>query len=194
MKYKEYLETATTERKNELLTDEEIRKLFTTPLGELDKKYRNLLECPNFLTEEDSIKHFYNNHSIQEYVTRYIYISEDYEYLDGEDFVIPLFVYRDSDNTPCGFIVYLKDDEYSDRIKNIVLFSFDVNDKSFGRQIWIDFEKDLAEKIKEYKTITWFAKETNTATKKYDSIIERFNGSKSLAYEGILKYQIGGDV
>ena len=194
MKYKEYLETATTERKNELLTDEDIRKLFTTPLGELDTKYRNLLECPAILADEYAIKEFFNNFSFKEMVSEYIKEFEEFEFLDGDDYAMPFFVYKDESNTPCGFIVYIKPEEDSPFIENIILFSFNVNDKSFGRQIWIDLEKDLDNKVKEYETISWFAKETNQATTRYDYLINKYGGTKKRISNSIVEYTIKGDI
>lgn len=89
------------------------------------------------------------------------------------------FIFKDDNNEPCGFLAYVKGSPSSKKIEEVVLFSFDLSRKDFGKQIWIDFEKNLTEKIKKGYTVSWKCKKENPASMRYNKIIENLNGKRN---------------
>ena len=190
MKYSEYFKKADKEEKEKLkMSSEEIRHFFTTPLGELEPKYRNLIKDPGIISDSASIIEHYNRYSIEKIIDEYSNLDFDEDIDDY--FYEPYFVYKDSDSEPCGYIVYTHVVNRRKYIDEIVLFSFDVNRKDFGRQIWTDFEKDLKSKLEDGYVIRWCSKTTNPAKIRYDSFMKEFNGNSKTIEDNIIEYVLG---
>lgn len=180
MRYSEYFKKA---------DSEEIKRLFTTPLGELEPKYRNLIQDPDIINDDESITKYYNTYSLEKIVNEYLHtdIDEDIDDVYYE----PYFVYKDVDNEPCGYIVYSHIDNKPSSIDEVVLFSFDANRKDFGRQIWIDFEKDLKLKKDKGLIVKWQSKKSNSANIRYDAIVKRLDGYSHSLEKNIVEYVVG---
>lgn len=190
MRYSEYFKKADNEEKERLkMSSEEIKHLFTTPLGELEPKYRNLIKDPEIINDKFDIGQYYNAYSIEWIVNTYCNIDID---LDIDDsYNEPYFVYKDHNNEPCGFIVYIHNIEEPHNVSEIILFSFNAKRKDFGRQIWIDFEKDLRSKKDEGFIVKWQSKKSNPANVRYDAIVKRLDGYSHNLEKNIVEYVIG---
>ena len=194
MNFKEYLERAKNERRLEFLSDSELNKILTTPFVKLDKEYRNLLPNPGEVGIDkasekkvlewlmktggslDRIIEDRLDTASKEYSE---YDDFDEEYEEGDPFYESYFIFKDDNNEPCGFLAYVKGSPSSKKIEEVVLFSFDLSRKDFGKQIWIDFEKNLIEKIKKGYTVSWKCKKENPASMRYNKIIENLNGKRN---------------
>lgn len=191
MTFNEYLEIASREQKNKLEGDEGIRKLLNTPMIDLNLKYRNLI--PNFgvvgdenllrntlkgkMTLGDIIEENLDTQSLNNSFNYWGDFEDEFE--EGvDDYVEAYFVHKDDSKDPCGFIAYNKGDGSSKIIRSIILFSFNLSGKDFGKQIWIDLEKDLQKKIEEGYSVRWRSKKENSACKNYEYFIHKFKGEK----------------
>lgn len=192
MRYSEYFKKASREDKERLkMSSEEIEHLFTTPLGELEPKYRNLIQDPDILNDDESITKYYNAYSLEKIVNEYLRtdIDEDIDDVYYE----PYFVYKDVDNEPCGYIVYSHIMSEPHNVDEVVLFSFDAKRKDFGRQIWIDFEKGLESKKSNGLVVKWQSKKSNPANIRYDAIVKRLDGYSRSLEKNIVEYVVGGN-
>ena len=190
MRYSEYFKKADNEEKERLkMSSEEIKRLFTTPLGELEPKYRNLIHDPDIVNDDESITKYYNTYSLEKIVNEYLHtdIDEDIDDVYYE----PYFVYKDVDNEPCGYIVYSHIINKPSSIDEVVLFSFDANRKDFGRQIWIDFEKDLKLKKDKGLIVKWQSKKSNSVNIRHDAIVKRLDGYSHSLEKNIVEYVVG---
>ncbi len=190
MRYSEYFKKADNEEKERLkMSSEEIKRLFTTPLGELEPKYRNLIHDPDIVNDDESITKYYNTYSLEKIVNEYLHtdIDEDIDDVYYE----PYFVYKDVDNEPCGYIVYSHIINMPSSVDEVVLFSFDANRKDFGRQIWIDFEKDLKLKKDKGLIVKWQSKKSNSANIRHDAIVKRLDGYSHSLEKNIVEYVVG---
>jgi hypothetical protein len=195
MDFKEYLKSIAEPQVDELLKDEEIDKIFKTPFGKLDVKYRNLISNPGELEGEEKVGEYYtkSGKSLEYIIRNHLNFEDDFDDDWDEDvYYEPYFVYIEDTNEPCGYLVYEWENKNSSVINNVILFSFDVSRKDFGKQIWVDFEKDLAKKVKEGYIINWRSKKTNLACLRYDVLINKFKGVRYPEGDYWV-YRIGGE-
>lgn len=189
----EYLEEVDESKIFKLMSDKEVEDVLKTPFGELNKKYRNLFPYPvhpGELNNEEEARKYYTQQgkSLEQIIRRRLnHEGNFYEYFE------PYFVYKDETNEPCGYIVYESEDKESLIVDDVVLFSFDVSRKDFGKQIWIDFEKDLKRKVKEGYDISWMSRKSNPACIRYDRLIKDLNGKKT-SKGRYCKYHIGSRI
>ena len=205
MLYTEYLKTANKEKTFSILNTKEISDILNTPFSKLNKKYLNLIPNPGELGGEFSQNYLIrDNHTLKDFIQERIdtqsLIDSASEYDDfentftegAEDYLESYFIYKDDTKEPCGFISYSKYNASSKEIYAVVLFSFDLSRRDFGKQIWIDFEKDLKKKVQKGYVIKWRSKKENKACDSYDNLIAKFNGIK-FSKGNYWDYQIGGN-
>lgn len=193
MIFNEYLEEVDEPKIFKLMSDKEVEDVLKTPFGELDKKYRNFFPYPvhpGELNNEEEARKYYTQRgkSLEQIIRRRLnHEWNPYEYFE------PYFVYKDETNEPCGYIVYELKDKESLIVDDVVLSSFDIFRKDFGKQIWIDFEKDLKRKVKEGYDISWMSRKSNPACIRYDKLIKDLNGKK-ISIGRYCKYHVGRSI
>lgn len=202
MKYQEYLKKADQNLKRNIeLSSKEVDYLLNTPIGELNIRYRNLFQDPGWIESEKKLKDYYNKWSLDEIISNYLKDEKDLydelglDYVEDKnnETVEPYFVYQDLTKEPCGFIAF---DilEKKKEISDFVLFSFDLKRKDFGKQIWIDLEKCLKEKLNKGYKVLWYSKKSNPAALHYDNLIKLFKGRKTEEDASIWKYEVPSNV
>lgn len=196
MTFNEYLAKINEDRLSSILEDEELNSFLNTPIKNLDPKYKNLLKDPGEVEGEKIKVNKEEEKSLLQKIIQFIYYDDFYEeeeWDEGGTFFDPYFVYRDDTNEPCGYILYEMSSPLAKEVLNIVLFSFDISKKDFGKQIWTDLKKDLKRKIEEGYDVHWRSKKSNPACNRYDVLIKEFRGTRQ-DEGGIWHYEIRGEI
>lgn len=167
-----------------------IRNLLETGIGLLPKKYRDAYyyffkkdidDIPESrrVCFEGSDKIYditYLDTSLIEKI-RDLLFEEDSELTSEDVTVYPCFSYIDDMDIATGFIAFFKGANPK-TIEDIGLFSFDTENKDYGRQVWKDFDNCLEQFLDRGWEVNWGAYKENKACKHYDFLIEKFNGVK----------------
>lgn len=64
------------------------------------------------------------------------------------------------------------------------MFSFDIENKSYGAQVWKDFDNTLKEFLHEGWVVSWFSFKQNKACKHYDRLLRELGGEKEEVIKG----------
>ena len=175
MKYREGLSRSTFSKKIELTKDFEINRLFTTPIRLLNKRYKDLFGVKSAINEEE-IEAAFSRRTLGEIIDDYLDFG-DVDYEEGDEISEPYFVYLDSQPEKyVGFLVFIWKD--STHISDIVLFSFDVENSKYARQIYTDLEIKLREFIDSGVKVSWTALKRNHACESYDGIVRNLHGKR----------------
>ncbi len=168
-----------------------IRNLLETDIGLLPKKYRDAYyylfkkDIDNIpegrrVRFEDSDKVYdeaYLNTSLIEEI-RDTLLEEDDNLTSDDIFVFPCFSYLDDIDIVAGFIAFFKG-EASKTISDIGLFSFDTENKSYGKQVWKDFDNCIDIFYNNGWSISWGAYKENKACNHYDKLLQNYSGCKT---------------
>lgn len=176
---------------------EKIRVLLGTPIGFLPKKYRDAyyllfskeeeeipverrirFEDSNMVYDRENLKPCLIN------VIRKHLLKTDADIKDTDIKVIPYFSMLDDVELITGFIVFFKSSKKDKFIEEIGLFSFDTENRSYGAQVWKDFDNTLREFLSEGWTVSWFAFKQNKACKHYDKLLRELGGEKEEVIRG----------
>nr|DAE47645.1 MAG TPA: Vpu protein [Bacteriophage sp.] len=105
-------------------------------------------------------------------------LKKDKNITDKDVIVVPYYSMLEDTDVISGCITFFKSKEYDKFIEDVGLFSFDIENKTYGSQIWKDFDNCLKDYLEEGWTVSWIAYKQNKACRHYDRLIEELNGKK----------------
>lgn len=168
---------------------EKIRELLETPIGLLPKKYRDAYyllfkkeekEIPEsrkikFQDSDIIYDRLYLSIRLINLIRRNL-LKKDKAITDQDVDVIPYFSLLDDTEIISGCITFFKSGNKC--IDEVGLFSFDIDNKTYGKQIWKDFDSCLKDYLDQGWKVSWFTYKQNKACKHYDNLISKLDGRK----------------